>query len=69
MVSLLFRANSILGALLVISLLAWLGGVGIGGDIGAGLVSIGMPIFIITFCIWIIFIFLSVFRNFKSLLR
>jgi hypothetical protein len=60
-----FKANSTLGAVLVITLMAWLGGVAM-GEAGKGIVGVASPIFIIVFAVWLIFIFLSIARNFKK---
>jgi len=65
-----FNAKSLLGFLTAVSFIAWLGGTffkTINEDIGSQIASIGFPIFLITFVIWLIFIFLSLTRNIKSL--
>ena len=70
MVGILFKANSTLGALIVISLVAWLGGIAMketNEAIGSSIVNVASPIFIITFAIWIIFILLTLVRNVRKL--
>ena len=65
-----FNAKSLLGFLTAVSFIAWLGGTffkTINEDIGSQIANIGYPIFLITFAIWLIFIFLSLTRNIKSL--
>ena len=69
MVSMIFKANSILGALVVLSFVGWLVGIGLKATnelIGAQIVSVAMPVFIITFAIWVVFILFSILRNIKS---
>lgn len=67
MVSIFYKANSTLGALLVITLIAWLGGTAMDGDIGKSIVGVASPIFIVVFAVWLIFIFLTLIRNVRKL--
>ena len=66
MVGIMFKANSLLAFLTVISFLAWIGGTSMQSDAGSQIASISMPIFIICFGIWLIFIFLTIARSIKK---
>ena len=56
--------HSTLGALTIISLVAWLAGEAY--EI-IPVVNIAKPVFIVCFAIWLIYIFLSILRNIKGL--
>jgi len=58
-----FQAKSLLAFLTAISLLGWLIGAGTGIS---EIKQISIPIFVICFVIWLIFIFLSIGRNIKN---
>ena len=65
-----FNTKSLLGFLTAVSFIAWLGGTffkTIDENVGAQIASIGFPIFVVCFAIWLVFIFLSLTRNIKSL--
>lgn len=66
MANVIFNTKSILGFLTAVSLLAWLGGIGlkaVNESIGSQLENIGFPIFAICFAIWLVFVFMSIARN------
>jgi membrane protein DedA with SNARE-associated domain len=62
----IFKANSLLAFLTVVSFLGWLVGTSIQSEVGKQITSISMPVFIICFGIWLIFIFLTIARNIKK---
>lgn len=66
MVGIMFKANSLLAVLTVVSFLGWLGGISMKSDTGSQIASISMPVFLICFGIWLIFIFLTIARNIKK---
>jgi hypothetical protein len=58
--------NSTLGALVIISLLGWLGGTyftATNPAVGAQIVSISRPIFLFSLFIWFVFIVITIVRN------
>ena len=65
-----FKAKSLLAFLTAVSFIGWLGGTALkttNESFGSQIVSISIPIFIICFGIWLIFIFLTIARNIKGL--
>lgn len=62
----MFKANSLLAFLTVVSFLGWIGGKSMQSEAGTQIASISMPVFIICFGIWLIFIFLTIARNIKK---
>jgi len=63
-----FTAKSLLAFLTATSFVGWLGGTFLkqtNQDIGTQIAGISFPIFLICFAIWLIFIFLSIYRNIR----
>lgn len=65
-----YSPKSLLGFLTAVSFIAWLSGTflkTVNESVGSQIANIGFPIFAICFAIWLVFIFLSLTRNFKNL--
>lgn len=66
MVSILYKANSLLGFVVAISLVSWLIGAAVNNQ---RVIGIAEPVFIIFAFFWVLFLVLSLARNVKSLFR
>ncbi len=64
-----FNPKSLLSFLTAVSFLGWLGGIALKStneSVGSQIVSVSIPIFIICFAIWLIFVLITIARNIKK---